>query len=130
MNDDVLFLPPTIIGSAEWKELEEKEFHYGPEQVLDEILDKRIWSNAEILWVIKRMIFFYGKKDALLKNMPLDRLFTNFVDVLRAFFLVLDGCDPDLDENMRIYISQKLADATWGIPASTRDYLRKYADRQ
>ena len=73
---------------------------------------------------------FYGKKDALLKNMPLDRLFTNFVDVLRAFFLVLDGCDPDLDENMRIYISQKLADATWGIPASTRDYLRKYADRQ
>ena len=62
MNDDVLFLPPTIIGSAEWKELEEKEFHYGPEQVLDEILDKRIWSNAEILWVIKRMIFFMVKR--------------------------------------------------------------------
>ncbi len=36
--------------------------------LLAEIIEKRIWSNEEILWVMKRLIFFYGKKDKLLKR--------------------------------------------------------------
>lgn len=120
-----LFLPPTVMGSQDWKELEKRENNIGPEALLQEILDKRSWNNAEILWVLRRLIYYYGKKDELLKRIPVERAFTNFVDILRAFYLVLDGVDPDLDQNMRIYISQKLGDATWGINAQTRDYLHK-----
>lgn len=125
MDQDLFGISTTVLGSDEWRELEKKEDLLGPEQVLTEILEKRIWSNVEIIWILKRMVYFYGKKDSLLKKMPADRMFTNMVDVLRAFFLVFDQQDPDLDDNMRAYVSSKLADSTWGINQHTREYLHK-----
>lgn len=125
MDQDILGISSTVVGSNEWRELEKKEDLLGPEQVMAEILDKRSWSNVEIVWVVKRLVYFYGKKDSLLKKMPVDRMFANMVDILRAFFLVLDHQDPELDDNMRAYISSKLADSTWGINQNTRKYLNK-----
>ncbi|MDD3852073.1 MAG: hypothetical protein PHD40_00280, partial [Syntrophomonadaceae bacterium] len=80
---------------------------------------------TEIAWVLRRMIYCYGRKDALLKKVPIERLFMNIVDILRVFFLVLDHGDPDIDENIRLYISAKLTDATWGVNSRTREYLHK-----
>lgn len=125
MDEEVFFIPRTVINSREWEELTGKENRMGPDNLLSEIIDKKIWSNAEIVWVLRRMIYYYGRKDELLKKIPIDRLFTNMVDILRVFYLLVDNEDPDLDENMRSYISSKMVDATWGINTRTRDYLFK-----
>ena len=125
MDQDLFGISSTVLGTNEWQELEKKEDLLGSEQVLAEILEKRLWSNVEIIWVLKRLVYFYGKKDSPLKKMPADRMFTNMVDVLRAFFLIFDQQDPDMDDNMRAYVSSKLADSTWGINQHTRDYLLK-----
>ncbi len=127
MEDLELFgIPSTVVGGREWRELEEKEFSIGPDALLDELLEKRKWTNTEIAWVLKRMIYFYGKKDALLLKAPPERIFMNLVDVLRISYLILDLTNPELDENISSYISSKLADATWGINNRTRDYLHKF----
>lgn len=126
--NNIFGLPETILGSMEWKELEEKENSIGPDNLLEEIIAKRLWSNAEMAWVLKRMIFFYGKSDTLLKKAPIERFFVNMVDVLRSFYLLLDKTDPDIDDNMRSYICSKLSDATWGINTHTRNYLYKIKD--
>lgn len=125
---DSLGIPPTIFGTKEWQDIEKKENTLGADMLLAEIIEKKIWSNEEILWVMKRLIFFYGKKDNLLKKAPIERLFMNMVDILRAFYVILDISNPELDDNMRSYISTKLADATWGINLRTREYLGKLKD--
>ncbi|MDR1617098.1 MAG: hypothetical protein LBR98_08835 [Syntrophomonadaceae bacterium] len=118
-------IPPTIIGSSEWIQLEKMEKTIGEDALLEQILSAKLWSNVEIIWVLKKMIFYYGRKDALLKKTPLDRLFMNMSDVLRCFFLIFDALDPELDDNMRSYVSGKLADATFGVSERTRRYLEK-----
>ncbi len=118
-------LPLTVFGTKEWQELEKREDTLGADALLDEIIEKKVWSNEEILWIIKRLIYFYGKKDSLLKLAPVERLFMNMVDVLRAFYIIMDISKPELDDNMRSYISAKLADATWGANNRTREYLAK-----
>lgn len=118
-------VPATIMGSQEWKDLESLENSLGPDKLLEDITDKQLWSNAEIAWVLRRMIFFYGKKDGLLKKAPVERIFANISDILRVFFMLFDKTDPVIDENMRSYISSKLIDATWGINPRTRKYLYK-----
>lgn len=70
METNIFGLPSTVFGSKEWNDLEKKEYELGPEQLLEEIIKKKSWSNVEILWVLKRLIYFYGKKDALLKKGP------------------------------------------------------------
>jgi hypothetical protein len=125
VETNIFGLPSTVFGSKEWNDLEKKEYELGPEQLLEEIIKKKSWSNVEILWVLKRLIYFYGKKDALLKKAPPERLMTNMMDVLRAFYIVFDIGDPELDENLRSYVCTKLVDATWGIGSSTREYLFK-----
>ncbi|MGI6452013.1 MAG: hypothetical protein ACOX0E_00785 [Syntrophomonadaceae bacterium] len=129
MEETPLIFCSSIVGSQEWEKIEKKEFSMGPDQLLDEILEKKIWSNAEIAWVLKRMIFFYGGKDELLKQAPMERIFSSMVDVLRCFYLVLDGMNPEIDDNMRSYISNKLTDATWGINKRTREYLYKVKEK-
>jgi len=126
MEQELFGIPSTVLGKQDWQELERRENTIGPEQLLSEILEKRIWNNAEITWVIKRMVYFYGKKDNLLKKAPVERLFVNMVDILRCFFLVMDKEDPELDDNFRAYISSKIADSTWGINNHTREYLEKF----
>ncbi|MEN6462000.1 MAG: hypothetical protein ABFC94_11600 [Syntrophomonas sp.] len=118
-------IPSTILSSQEWKEVEKLESTLGPDKLLEDIIEKKLWSNAEIAWVLRRMIFFYGKKDSLLKKAPVERLFANMGDILRVFFMLFDKTDPEIDENMRSYISSKLMDATWGISPRTRTYLYK-----
>lgn len=125
MEDNIFGIPSTVFGSKEWNDIEKREYELGPEQLLDEITKQKTWSNVEILWVLKRLIYFYGKKDALLKKAPPERLMTNMMDVLRAFYVVFDIGDPELDENLRSYVCTKLVDATWGIGSSTREYLYK-----
>lgn len=122
---EYLLLPSSVMGTEDWKEIERRENTIGPDNLLNEIVDKKTWSNAEIVWVLKRMIFYYGKKDELLRKAPTERLFNNMVDVLRAFFLVFDRFDPNIDENMRSYICAKMTDATWGMTPRTREYLYK-----
>lgn len=123
---DVFNIPSTIVGSREWQELVDRENELGPDSLLDELLEKRNWSNAEITWVLKRMMFFYGKKDALLTKIPIERIFLNLTNILRTYYLLIDYTDPNLDDNMRSYISSKLTDATWGITSRTRDYINKF----
>lgn len=118
-------LDNTIFTSLEWNELQKTENEIGPDALLSIIIDKRLWTNAEIAWVLRRLIYFYGKKDTYLKEAPVERLFTSMVDVLRAFFLLFDQLDPAIDDNMRTYICSKLGDATWGINSRTREYLYK-----
>lgn len=125
MDQELFGIPSTVLGKQEWQELEKRADLVGPDQLLNEILEKRLWSNAEIAWVLKLMVFYYGKKDSLLKKMPVERLFLNMVDVLRTYFLIIDKEDPELDDNVRAYISSKLADSTWGINQRTRGYLEK-----
>jgi hypothetical protein len=125
VEDNIFGIPATVFGSKEWNDIEKREYEIGPEQLLDEITKQKTWSNVEILWVLKRLIYFYGKKDALLKKAPPERLMTNMMDVLRAFYIVFDIGDPELDENLRSYVCTKLADATWGIGSFTREYLYK-----
>ena len=125
MEDNIFGIPSTVFGSQEWMELEKKEYELGPEKLMEDIMDRKKWSNEEILWVLKRLIYFYGKKDALLKKAPAERLMTNMVDVLRAFYIVFDISDPELDENLRSYVCTKLIDASWGISLPSRDYLHK-----
>ncbi len=125
METNIFGIPSTVFGSKEWNDLEKKEYELGPEQLLEEIIKQKTWSNVEILWVLKRLIYFYGKKDALLKKAPPERLMTNMMDVLRAFYIIFDIGDLELDDNLRSYVCTKLADATWGIGSSTREYLFK-----
>lgn len=118
-------IPLTVFGSQEWVDLEKRENQIGPDQLLTEIINQRLWSNAEMAWVIKRLIFYYGKKDSYLKEAPTDRIFASLVDILRAFYLIFDKLDPDLDDNLRAYVCAKLGDATWGVNSRTREYLYK-----
>lgn len=118
-------IPCSIIDSSEWKELEGREYSIGPDKLLEEIINKKLFSNAEIMWILKRMVFFYGKKDSLLKLVPAERLMTNMNDILRAFYILFDQQDPELDDNIRSYICSRLTDATWGISDRTREYLYK-----
>ena len=125
MQKDLNGIPCSIIDSNEWKELEGLEYTMGPDKLLEEIINKKLFSNAEIMWILKRMVFFYGKKDSLLKLVPPERLMTNMNSILRAFYLIFDQQDPELDDNIRSYICTRLTDATWGISTRTRDYLYK-----
>lgn len=118
-------LEKTIFTSAAWNELQKVENEIGPDALLSRIIDQRLWTNAEIAWVLRRLIYYYGKKDTYLKEAPVERLFTSMVDVLRAFFLLFDHLDPDIDDNMRTYICNKLGDSTWGVNSRTREYLYK-----
>jgi len=124
-----LFLPKTVFGSPEWVEIENKENSMGPEKLLDEIIDQKMWSNVEIAWVLKRMVYFYGNKKSIIKNVPTERMMVNMNDILRVFYVLFDKMDPEIDDNMRSYISTKLADATWGINTRTQDYLYKLGSK-
>lgn len=125
MEKNILGLPMTITESSEWKDLETRESLIGPDNLLTEILDKKLFSNVEIMWVLRRMVYFYGKKDGLLKLAPPERLLLNMNDILRAFYMVFDLQSPEMDDNIRSYISSRLTDATWGISTRTREYLYK-----
>jgi len=119
-------LPATVLGSKEWSDLEERENKLGAEVLLDEIIAKQLWSNSEICWILKRMLYHYGKKDTILQKAPIQRLLMNFADVLRCFFMIFDNENPELDDNMRAYICAKLADSAWGVNTRTREYLDKF----
>jgi len=126
MEKDIMGLSPTILESSEWKDMEAREYAIGPDNLMSELIDKKLLSNVEIMWILKRMVFFYGSKDNLLKIVPVERLLTNMNDILRAFYILFDQQDPELDDNLRSYISTKLADSTWGINSRTREYLIKF----
>lgn len=115
----------SLTDSEAWKKLLLQEEEKGYELLLDEIINKKIWSNAEILWVIRKMIYFYVKNDKLLSKAPIDRIFQNTGDILRVLYLIFDQQNPVLDDNLKSYLCNKLQDATWGINSRTRNYLEK-----
>lgn len=115
----------TVLESREWQEMMEREKEVGPEALLEEIIDKRTWTNCEMLWTIKRMIYYYALHDQALKNAPTERIFDNFVSIMRGFYMVLDQTNPPLDDNIRTYLSTRIIDATWGVNSRTRSYLSK-----
>lgn len=122
---NLIGLPCSITDTAEYKELEAREYSIGADRLLAEIMEKKLFSNAEIMWILRRMVYYYGSKDNLLKLAPPERLMTNMNDILRAFYIFFDQQSPQLDDNIRSYICARLTDATWGISARTRDYLYK-----
>ncbi|HWP96198.1 MAG TPA: hypothetical protein VN426_05060 [Syntrophomonadaceae bacterium] len=122
-------LPRTVVGSEEWELLEKKENSIGTEALFEEIISKKLWSNAEISWVLKRLVYHFGKKDSLIKKAPPERLASSMSVILRAFYLVFDLSDPLMEDNTRSYICSKLVDATWGINQRTRTYLEKIAEK-
>ena len=71
------------------------------------------------------MIYYYALHDPVLKRASTERLFDNFVSLMRVFYMVYDQANPQLDDNIRTYISTKMAGATWGINSGTRYYLSK-----
>ncbi len=125
-NLDSFNIPSTIWGSEEWQKLIKKENEMGSDILLNELLERRDWTNAEIAWVLKHMMFFYGKNDPLLLKAPIEKIFANMNNILRVFYLLMDYTDPDLDSNIRSYISSKLSETTWGVSSRTRDYLYKF----
>jgi hypothetical protein len=125
MERDLVERSCAVTETSEWKDLETREYQLGPDLLLAEIMEKKLFSNAEIMWVLKRMVFLYGGNDALLKVAPPERLLMNMNDVLRAFYLVFDQQSPELDDNIRSYISARLTNATWGVSSRTREYLYK-----
>jgi len=125
LEKDLLGVPISIIDTDEYKELEKREYAVGPDQLMDEILAKRLFTNAEIMWVVRRMVYFYGRRDALLKITPPDRLLMNMNSLLRAFYILFDLENPEMDDNIRSYLSSRLTDATWGTSKRTREYLYK-----
>lgn len=125
MEKDLLGLPISITDTEEYKDLQAREYQIGADQLLSEILTKRIFNNAEIMWILRRMVYFYGGKDSLLKNASAERLMINMNDILRAFYIVFDLLSPEMEDNIRSYVSSRLTDATWGISARTREYLYK-----
>ncbi|MCX5780109.1 MAG: hypothetical protein NTV45_04690 [Firmicutes bacterium] len=125
MERDLVERSCAVTDSSEWKDLETREYQLGPDQLLAEIMEKKLFSNAEIMWILRRMVFLYGGNDALLKVAPPERLLMNMNDILRAFYLVFDQQSPELDDNIRSYISARLTNATWGVSARTREYLYK-----
>lgn len=125
MEKDLLGVPISIIDTDEYKELEKREYAVGPDQLMDEILAKRLFTNAEIMWVVRRMVYFYGRRDAFLKITPPDRLLMNMNSLLRAFYILFDLENPEMDDNIRSYLSSRLTDATWGTSKRTREYLYK-----
>jgi hypothetical protein len=114
-----------IFDTPEWNEICKRENKIGSEAVLEEILDKRLWTNAEIMWVVRRLLFHYGSRDQVLQKAPLERLMLNTAEILRVLYLIIDYTDPDLDDNFRAYICSKMTDAAWGVNESTRRYLMK-----
>ncbi|NLV15842.1 MAG: hypothetical protein GXY50_01345 [Syntrophomonadaceae bacterium] len=120
----------TIIESNDWIEITLRELEIGPEALMEEILEKRVWSNAEILWTVKRFIYYYGRHDETLSNAPPHRVFDNFASMMRAFYMIFDHSNPELDANIRAYISTKMGEATWGINGTTRHYLQKVDKRE
>jgi len=125
VQNDLMGIPCSITDTSEWKDLEAREYSIGPDKLLDEIINKKLFTNVEIMWLLRRMVFFYGKKDGLLKLVPAERLMANMNDILRAFYLIFDQQNPELDDNIRSYICTRLTDATWGINTRTREYLYK-----
>lgn len=125
MEKDLLGIAISITDTDEYKEIEKREFQLGADQLLNELLEKKLFSNAEIMWILRRMVFFYGRKDGLLKMAPPERLMMNMNDVLRAFYILFDLQSPEMDDNIRSFISARLTAATWGISKRTRDYLQK-----
>jgi len=125
MEKNLLGLPCSITDTEAWRDLEAREYLIGADQLLAEIMEKRLFSNVEIMWVLKKMVYYYGGKDNLLKLAPPERLLMNMNSILRAFYIFFDVQSPELDDNIRSYISARLTDATWGISARTREYLYK-----
>lgn len=125
-ENNIMGVPSTILESSEWKDMEAREYAIGPDNLMSELIDKKLLSNVEIMWILKRMVFFYGSKDSLLKIVPVERLLTNMNDILRAFYILFDHQDPELDDNLRSYISTKVANSTFGINSRTREYLAKF----
>lgn len=115
----------TVFESDGFRKLLDREYAIGAGVLMEEILDKKLWSNEEILWIIKQMVYYYGGNDNTLKKAPTERIFQNMNSLLRALYLFVDRQIPDLDDNTRSYISAKLGDATWGITDKTRIYLQK-----
>ncbi len=128
--EQMMGIDNTIFGSQAWRDIENLENTLGSDALMDEIIKKDEWSNAEMLWVLKKMVYHYGRKDKLLQMVPTERLFSNMVDILRLLYLLLDHVNPDLDVNMRKYLSVKLGDATWGLNSRTRDYLYKLKEKK
>lgn len=129
LAEELFTLNHSIFDSPEWAEMEKREFSAGPDALLEALIQQHEWSNAEMMWVLKYMMYHYGGKDTLLKNIPADRHFMNMMDVLRVMYILIDHINPELDLNMRRYLTVKLADATWGINEHTRPYLTKIQNK-
>ncbi len=114
-----------VTDTPEWQEIQKREGMVGPEGLLEELLDKKMLSDVEMLWLVRRMMAYYGKEDPLLKKAPVRCLMSNANELLRVIFLLLDHAGEEIEPNMRSYLSAKLQQATWGINRNTRRYLTK-----
>ena len=116
---------PAKTDTPAWKEMQNKEYAVGPEALMEELLGKKMLNDVEMLWIVRRMMSYYGKEDALLKKAPVRCLMSNTNELLRVIFLLLDRPPGEIETNMRSYLSVKLQQATWGINQNTRRYLGK-----
>ena len=57
MQNDIQGIPCSITDTNEWKDLEARENTIGPDRLLEEIIGKKLFTNAEIMWVlVKRFL--------------------------------------------------------------------------
>lgn len=124
-NIERLVMQATVFEGHEYRELLNREEGIGAEQLFQELLEADILSNAQMMWLLKNMLYYYGGKDATLLKAPPERLLENMGNILRISYMLVDSLDPALDDNTRLYISTKLKQATWGLSPDIRQYLRK-----
>jgi len=115
----------TVFESSEYRDLLEREEGVGAATVMQELLEQTALSNAQIMWILKHMLYYYGSKDTTLLTAPPARLLENMGNLLRVSYLLIDSLDPSLDDNTRLYISNKVKQATWGLSDDIRQYLNR-----
>lgn len=122
-NNQMPAMQLTVFESNEYRQLLEREEGVGGEAVLQELLDKDSLSNAQLMWMLRHMLYYYGSKDRVLLSAPPEKLLDNAGNLLRVAYLLIDRLDPSLDDNTRLYISTKVKQATWGLTPDIRQYF-------
>jgi hypothetical protein len=125
---DVATRAVTLTETREWQDLLAQENQLSPETLLNQLLQRRVLTTVEMMWVVKAMLRAYGQKHSVFHRVPGERLSRTVSSLLRIMFLLLDN-QNEPDDNLRAYITAKLREACWGLTDPTAAYLKKFNAR-
>lgn len=125
MENQNIVIGMTLFESPDYRNVLAREDEVGPDKLFEELIQESMLTNAQIMWLLKYMLYHYGGKDKALAAAPPERLLENMGNLLRVNYLLIDSLNPELDDNTRLYISNKLKQATWGLSTNIRQYLNR-----